>query len=155
MLTKARYVALHDDDPHFRRSAAAYWDRAIAPGHDAIPRALIVGKQDELRRALEHVARYASEHVAHTAGQPRGGTMTFEDVRRAMATAVKIFRWCAMVLRAEGHLTPVPSTPAPWLRVFRVPWLEPGRPVPAYRSFDELIREGDRRRSRVRLLPRL
>lgn len=65
--------------------------------------------------------------------------MTFEDVRRAMATAFKIFRWCAMVLRAERHLTPVPSTPAPWLRVFRVPWLEPGRPVPARRQLHLLL----------------
>lgn len=78
MLTKARYVALHDDDPHFRRSAAEYWDRAIAPGHDAIPRALIVGKQDELRRGLEHVARYASEH-----GRPyrRSASRRDDDVR--------------------------------------------------------------------------
>ena len=37
LLTKARYVELHDNDVHHRRAAASHWDRVVTPGHDAIP----------------------------------------------------------------------------------------------------------------------
>jgi hypothetical protein len=143
VLTKARYVELHDNDVHHRRAAASHWDRVVAPGHDAIPGPLLKAKQDELRSALSHVSRYANEYVAHAAGNPHDVKLAFEDVRRAMATAFRVFRWCHLVLTADGYSTPVPAIQHPWRRVFQIAWLEPGRPAPAYRSLDELIREGD------------
>jgi hypothetical protein len=128
LLTKAHYIALHDADPHFRSSAGKFWDRAIAPGLDTVTRALIHSKQKDLNLALEKVSNYASDYVTHTAGRPRAVSMTFEEVRVAMVTAFKLYRWCSLAVKAEAHYTPVPSIPEPWLKTFRSPWLEPGPP---------------------------
>ena len=82
VLTRARYVELHDNDVHHRRAAASHWDRVVAPGHDGIPRPLLKAKQDELRSALSHVSRYANEYVAHCG---RRSSRREDDVRGCAA----------------------------------------------------------------------
>jgi len=100
----------------------------------------IKAKQQELTHALVRVETYANSLIAHRAKRPQIAELTYEEVRKALGSAFKVFNWCAQLLTNSIWLTAVPTITENWLAIFKVPWLK-DRALPTYIHLDTLLKE--------------
>ena len=138
LLTKSRFVSLHDGA--LRGGAETLW-RDLVGESETLSTRLVRAKQRDLKTALEKVSQFANENVAHLSATPAHAETTFEDVRISIVSAFRLYTWCSQILIGRAYSSPVPRNPRLWLRVFHVPWIQPGQRVPQYRSLDKVLDE--------------
>lgn len=138
-LSRERYLSLHDGP--LRHRAEKWWGKLVGTSETYVTQGVIRAKQQELQAALNKVAAFANQNVAHLAAGPTHPATTFDDVRQSIVAAFRLYRWCSLVLKSEDPRSPVPKIQTNWLQVFRVPWIRPGMDVPKYRTLDELLRD--------------
>jgi hypothetical protein len=142
LLTKERFVSLFISlhDAARRADAETSWQDLVGEA-GTLSKGLVRAKQSDLKAALQRVVTFAHQNVAHLSVRPTHAETTFHDVRLSIAAAFRLYRWCSGILCARAYSSPVPKHLEPWLRVFRVPWIQPGHGVPKYRSLDEVLAE--------------
>jgi hypothetical protein len=71
-LTRERFVARYDPDPHFKRfGEAAFEERFAGDARNHVDPKIVEGDLDELRAASQSVERYVDRHIAHSDRQRR------------------------------------------------------------------------------------
>lgn len=138
LLSRAEYTALYPG--HSSPLANGHFDRYGGKGQSHIPRRIVAEQQKRLATAVQHVAKYANENVAHLARTPSEATATFGDVRDCLAEIVAVARWCRLVVTAVYSVGVVPvEQTSPWHNVFRFAWLPSNCDVPDYDHLHDRI----------------
>ena len=67
--------------------------------------------------------------------------ITYSEVREFLVDAFLVYNWSDLVVTCKTSATPVPTIQSSWFKVFQVPWLAYGTPLPEYKHLDELIKK--------------
>jgi hypothetical protein len=137
-LTRSWYFSVNTGQD--RDLVNKWFDEVAGIGQNCISIDHIESKQRELKIITSKICVYANEHIAHYAKKPTELEITFSDIRQSLAGTFRIFNWCYLALTSLSWTTPVPTYGSDWIRVFRMPWLEPMEKVPSYQHLDEYIK---------------
>lgn len=115
------------------------WKRSIANIKPKLAtRAELNAKQKELTDAIVRVETYANTHIAHRAKNPPIPELKYEEVRMALVSVFKVFKWSWGKINSSMYVGPVPAIQDNWLAVFRIPWLKDWS-IPTYKHLHSLL----------------
>lgn len=114
------------------------FDSLVEPDSRCLSRKIIIEKQNELENTISEIEKYTNEYIAHMSGNIKEVTITFQDVRKSLKTVFNIIQWCYSLVFGAYLLGPVPTILGNWLKIFRIPWLKKGEPIPEYNHLDNI-----------------
>ena len=114
------------------------FDSLVEPDSRCLTKKIIIEKQKELKNASSEIGEYTNQYIAHMSGNIKEVTTTFRDVRKSLKTVFNIIQWCYSLIFGAYLWSAVPTIQGNWLKIFRIPWLKEGEPIPEYNHLDKI-----------------